>query len=241
MRAEKFTKPVQGTLPNSNRCVLPESAVRLLRSCLGFGLVANEQDVRVSLAEHRVAAGHEADLDTWMIQFEKQCLMDLEWRIIRQAHNYAERGLARELVQLDQNWSEHMAGSPDAEASRQVGRRQLNRLRPMPDQRIVLRYLDAIEHGGAQGWHPVVYGVFLAIYNIPLRQGLMQYSRHIVWAVAAGLAELCQWSPQKQEKWAEQSCRRLEEGLRIHLPATWAVLESAIPDSGAKRPGIPAS
>ena len=64
-----------------------------------------------------------------------------------------------------------------AAASRLVGHTQLQRLRPLRDQRLVQRYLAAVELNEANGWHTLVYGVTLAVYSLPLRQGLFGYAQ----------------------------------------------------------------
>ena len=48
--------------------------------------------------------------------------------------------------------------------------------RPLRDQRLVQRYLTAVEQGEAQGWHTLVYGLTLAVYSLPLRQGTCSIS-----------------------------------------------------------------
>jgi urease accessory protein UreF len=50
----------------------------------------------------------------------------------------------------------------------------------MRDQRVVQRYLAAIEAGQARGWHTLVYGVSLAVFSLPLRQGLQHYVEQTV-------------------------------------------------------------
>jgi urease accessory protein UreF len=40
----------------------------------------------------------------------------------------------------------------------------------------VQRYLAAIEDGRARGWHTLVYGISLAMFSLPLRQGLQNYA-----------------------------------------------------------------
>ncbi len=39
------------------------------------------------------------------------------------------------------------------------------------------RYLAAVESGEAHGWHTLVYGLTLAVYSLPLRQGLLGYAQ----------------------------------------------------------------
>lgn len=77
-----------------------------------------------------------------------------------------------------------MDATPFASPSRQIGRRQLARLRPLRDERIVRRYLAAVESGRADGWHTVVYGLTLALYSLPLRQGLLHYAQETLATMA---------------------------------------------------------
>jgi urease accessory protein UreF len=72
-----------------------------------------------------------------------------------------------------------------AAASQRVGRAQLRRLRPLRDQRLVQRYLQTVETGEARGWHTLVYGLTLALYSLPLRQGLMNYAQQTLRAFVA--------------------------------------------------------
>ena len=96
--------------------------------------------------------------------------------MILRAHALGAAGQARELLELDREWGRRIGMLPFAEASLRVGQRQLSRLRPMSDLPVVRRYLEAIHRGRAHGWHPVVYGLVLATFSIPLRQGLMHYA-----------------------------------------------------------------
>ena len=45
------------------------------------------------------------------------------------------------------------------------------------DLRFVQRYLHAVENAEAHGWHTLIFGVFLAQYSLPLRQGLVLYGQ----------------------------------------------------------------
>ena len=64
----------------------------------------------------------------------------------------------------------------------------------MRDQRVVQRYLQAVEGGQANGWHTLVYGLTLAVYSLPLRQGLLGYAhqttRGFIYSAARMLAPL---------------------------------------------------
>ena len=64
-----------------------------------------------------------------------------------------------------------------ATASQRVGKTQLKRLRPLRDQRLVQRYLHAVQTGEAHAWHTLVYGIILSIYSLPLRPSLLNYAQ----------------------------------------------------------------
>jgi urease accessory protein UreF len=96
--------------------------------------------------------------------------------IIIAAYHHASRGEVRELIALDRQLAGDAAIREFALSSCRVGQRQLSKLRPMRDQRVVQRYLEAIAEGKARGWHTIVYGVSLAMFSLPLRQGLQHYA-----------------------------------------------------------------
>jgi hypothetical protein len=57
----------------------------------------------------------------------------------------------------------------------------LQRLKPLRDHRGLRRYREAVESAQANGWHLLVAGMALALYSIPLRQGLMDYALDAFW------------------------------------------------------------
>jgi hypothetical protein len=57
--------------------------------------------------------------------------------------------------------------------------------RPLRDERTAQRYLAAVQSGQAHGWHTMVYGVTLAVYSLPLRQGLLHYAQETLSALAS--------------------------------------------------------
>ncbi len=118
-----------------------------------------------------------AALAEFLRAYRWQILIPLEWPAIFRAHHHASRNEARELIALDLTLSREKTHSHFASASRRVGRSQLQRLRPLRDERIVQRYLLAVEREQAQAWHTLVYGLTLAIYSLPVRQGLLNYAR----------------------------------------------------------------
>lgn len=111
-------------------------------------------------------------------------LLPMELPAIVEACGRVSRGETRELISFDQQLANETRLAPFASASRQIGAQQLRRLKPLRDQRTVQRYLAAVESGQANGWHTLVYGLTLAVYSFPMRQGLLHYARETV----AGLA-----------------------------------------------------
>lgn len=132
-----------------------------------------------------------AALKDFLQAYHEQILLPHELPAIRTAFNHASRNEMREIIIFDQQ----LAGEPMlrdfANASNRIGRDQLTKLRPLRDERMVQRYLTAVESGQAHGWHTLVYGMTLVLYSLPLRQGLLGYAhqttRGFIHAAARGL------------------------------------------------------
>jgi urease accessory protein UreF len=118
-----------------------------------------------------------ATLRRLLAAYREEVLVPVELPAILAAHGYAGRGELRELLDLDRSLAADRRLREFRAASAAVGRRQLSKLRPLRDQRLVQRYLRAVDSGEAHGWHTLVFGVFLAQYSLPLRQGLLLYSQ----------------------------------------------------------------
>jgi urease accessory protein UreF len=76
---------------------------------------------------------------------------------------------------------------------------------------VVQRYLRAVELGDAHGWHTLVYGLTLAIYSLPLRQGLLGYAHQTTRGFIYAAARTLQLS--------EHQCRELFDDVCRELPA----------------------
>jgi urease accessory protein UreF len=109
--------------------------------------------------------------------YRSRILVPIEVPAICKAHGYASRYELRELLLLDGQLAAEPLLLTFATASQRVGKTQLKRLRPLRDQRLVQRYLRAVQAGEAHGWHTLVYGLILSLYSLPLRQGLLSYAR----------------------------------------------------------------
>lgn len=116
-------------------------------------------------------------LRAFLTAYQTRLLAPVELPTIVRAYGHASRFEVRELLELDRRLTSDPGLRSFAVASQHVGRRQLKRLRPLRDQRLVQRYLQAVEKGEAHAWHTVVYGLVLALYSLPLRQGLAGYAR----------------------------------------------------------------
>lgn len=143
--------------------------------------------------------------------YHERVLLPHELPAIQTAFAHASRHEIRELVALDLQLAREPALQDFADASRRVGQAQLQKLRPLRDERAVQRYLHAVEQGEAHGWHTLVYGLTLVLYSLPLRPGLLGYAhqttRGFIHAAARSL------------KLTEADCGALFEKLCAPLPA----------------------
>ncbi|HXT12907.1 MAG TPA: urease accessory UreF family protein [Candidatus Angelobacter sp.] len=152
-----------------------------------------------------------ASLRLFLTTYQKQLLLPIELPAIQRAFDHTCRHEVRELAEFDRQLANEPALKPFAEASRRIGQTELLKLRPLRDERIVRRYLEAIERNEACAWHTIVYGMTLALYSIPLRQGLLGYgyqtTRGFIYSAAKGL------------QLSENDCRTLLDELCGNLPA----------------------
>jgi len=149
-------------------------------------------------------------LKTFLENYQTRILLPLELPAIARACAHAARGETKELISFDQQLAAQPAWTAFANASQRVGRLQLQRLRPLRDQRVVQRYLAAVEANQAQAWHTIVYGLTLAIYSLPLRQGLLNYAEQTL----SGFAE----TAARAHHFPEAACREILEKLFTKLP-----------------------
>jgi urease accessory protein UreF len=162
-------------------------------------------------ASLRLAPVHNIpSLRSFLRNYQSQILLPCELPAIQSAHSHATRHEVRELVALDQSLGGRPIFSEFAAASQRVGQSQLRKLRPLRDQRVVQRYLHAVESGEAHGWHTLVYGLTLAVYSLPLRQGLLGYAHQTTRGFIYSAARMLSLS--------EHQCRTLFDSLCAGLP-----------------------
>ncbi len=116
------------------------------------------------------------DLRNFLQNYHARILSPIELPVIQRAFSHAAHNELRELIALDQEIALEPVLQNFISASRRIGQGQLQRLRPLRDERVVQRYLTAVDCGEAHGWHTLVYGLTLAVYSLPLRQGLLGYA-----------------------------------------------------------------
>ena len=149
-------------------------------------------------------------LRRFLKQYQVEILLPFELPTIQRAHGHAACQQVRELVALDRQLAAEPTLQPFAGPSQRVGRSQLQKLRPLRDVRAVQRYLHAVESGEAHGWHTLVYGLTLAVYSLPLRQGLLGYAHQTTRGFIYSAARMLQLS--------ERQCRDLFNDLCADLP-----------------------
>jgi urease accessory protein UreF len=140
-------------------------------------------------------------------------LLPCELPAIVAACGHARRGELRELLAQDQRLAAPLLPTPFAAPSRRMGWLQLARLRPLRDDRFVQRYLAAVESGQAHGWHTIVFGVTLAVFSLPLRQGLLYYSQETLSALASAAGRSNSFSPSQLDDMLAGLLARVPEAV----------------------------
>ena len=171
----------------------------------------------VSASLHLVPVHDLASLRHFLRNYQSQLLLPFELPAIRDAHGHAARHEVRELVALDQRLAQEPLLTEFAAASRRVGQSQLRKLRPLRDDRVVQRYLQAVESGEANGWHTLVYGLTLAVYSLPLRQGLLGYAHQTTRGFIYSAARMLQLSEHQCRALFDTLCAGLPEGVEALL------------------------
>lgn len=152
-------------------------------------------------------------------------LLPLELPAICRAHHHSSRNEIRELLALDLELAAGSKYEDFASASRRVGGTQLQRLRPLRDVRLVQRYLNAVESGEAQGWHTIVYGLTLAVYALPVRQGLLVYARQTLNGFIQAAAQPLGLSASGCNGFLQDACDGLPAKVESILAATLTKLK----------------
>ena len=160
------------------------------------------------------------DLDSigsWMNAWVDEQLLEREIRTAHLAFQADRAGGFRELARLDAMMERSATPPMIADRLRQLGRRELGRLRPLGDVRDLTQYRKAVEEGRVVGWWPIVYGLELRVYSIPLTQGLLGYG---MWALEGALQvarDRRRLDSETLERLETVASERLKEGVSAML------------------------
>jgi urease accessory protein UreF len=156
-------------------------------------------------------------LATFLHAYCGRVLLPLDLPAIERAYRHASRHEIRELIALDREIARAGLLRDFAAASRRAGRNHLQRLRPLRGERVAQRYLQAVEDGAADGWHTIVYGLTLALYSLPIRQGLMNYAHQTLHGFISVAARPLRLSKHQATELLEELCLCLPAQLESLL------------------------
>ncbi|MBM3837992.1 MAG: hypothetical protein FJ398_08500 [Verrucomicrobia bacterium] len=148
-----------------------------------------------------------------------QVLVPHELPAIHKAYLHATRYEVRELIESDWKLSQEPKLRRFAGVSQCLGTSQLQRLRPLRDQRLVRRYWEAVENGEAHGWHTIVYGLVLALFSLPLRQGLLNYGQQVIRGFIDSGSCAFKLSPEESARLHAKLCAPLPQAIERLLCA----------------------
>lgn len=168
---------------------------------------------------HTEVIGDVASLGEFLEKFRDEVLARVDLPVICRAHQLASSNQGIELISFDQEYGKTPRLGQFSQPSREAGKRQLRRMHPLRDHKVVQKYLRAHESGSADGWHSIVYGLTMAVYAIPLRQALLNYSEKTI----SVMAESAMFARQL----SVLECRDLVDKILSTLPA---IVEKVLKD-----------
>ena len=160
------------------------------------------------------------ELRVFLARYEKEIFCDIELPAVHSAYWFANRGQFKELLSLDAELTANPTLQLFSEESLYVGRQHLRMLKPMYDQRMLQRFRKCVINGDAKGWNPIVFGMFLSIHSVPVREGLLQFGRQTWSGFINGIRE--------QRDLPELECSLLLKEHMDRLP-TW--IENVVVES----------
>jgi urease accessory protein UreF len=160
------------------------------------------------------------ELAVFIETYFEQLLVPLELPLIYKSWHHATHHQCRELIALDHSIAEQIVLPQFAAASQRVGRIHLNAMGSMRGERLVQRYLAAVEAGEAHGWHTVVYGITLALYSLPVRQGLMHYAYRTMGGFVQAAAKSLDLTQRDCRDIVLAACEDLPQAIEVTLTPT---------------------
>ncbi len=146
-----------------------------------------------------------AGLEAFLENYRTQLLLPVELPLICRAYSHASRNEFSELLSLDRQLTNEARFDLFSSASKRIGQIQLKRLRPLRDQRGLQRYITAVDLGEAHAWHTVVYGITLASFSLPLRQGLMNYAGQVLNGFVRSSGSLSRFCPTETHRLLDEN------------------------------------
>lgn len=156
-------------------------------------------------------------IGSWMNAWVDEQLLEREIRTAHLAFQADRAGGFRELARLDAMMEGAAMPPLIAERLRQLGRRELGRLRPLADVRDLTKYRMAVDEGRAIGWWPIVYGLEMRAYSIPLTQGLLGYGTWALDGAIDAARDRQRLDPKDLERLEAAAAERLKEGVSAML------------------------
>lgn len=112
--------------------------------------------------------------------FLVETALPLELRSVNDAFFAVENGGVNAILGIEAELASAALPEGVAAAQKSVGRRALSRLAPLIDEGLIQKYRAEVSAGRMEGWGPIVFGLELRAFSIPLAQGLMHYGISVV-------------------------------------------------------------
>ena len=158
-----------------------------------------------------------ASLRQFLQKYKATLLFPIELPAIHQAFVHIDRYEVRELIVWERGLADQIVSQELAAASRRVGRNQLRRLRHLRDQRLVQRYIQAVEKGEAYGWHTVVYALVLHLFSLPIRQGLASYAHQTLRGFVESASRLLELTQQQRHQALREASSDVNQSIEAFL------------------------
>jgi urease accessory protein UreF len=158
-----------------------------------------------------------ASLRQFLQKYKATLLLPIELPSIHQAFVHIDRYEVRELIVWERGLADQIVSQELAAASRRVGRNQLRRLRHLRDQRLVQRYIQAVEKGEAYGWHTVVYALVLHLFSLPIRQGLASYAHQTLRGFVESASHLLELTQQQRHQALRDASSDVNQSIEAFL------------------------
>ena len=155
-----------------------------------------------------------ADLERLLERYRTTLLEPIELPAITRVNIQALRGRSAELIAQDQSFAgmhpEWLLLMP---ASTRIGRDYLNRLRPMQDERVIQRLIEAVKYDRTPGHHLTVFGLTMAVFSIARRQGLAEYAQFALNAVVSSAAGKLKITQEERDYLLSKSQAQLPQSI----------------------------